>query len=225
MDSAVSNISNFLKSLPSGLTLVAVTKTVPLDIIRDVYQSGHKTFGENKVQELISKKNCLPEDIEWHMIGHLQSNKVKFIAPFIDMIHSVDSLKILSQINKEAGKNNRIIKCLLQMYIASEESKFGLSLEEAESILSSEEYKSFENISINGLMAMASFTSDLNQIRKEFKMLTHYFNHLKNKYFPHSENFKEKSIGMTNDYKIAIEEGATIIRIGSLIFGDRIKDN
>ncbi len=225
MNPVVSNINDLLKSLPSGITLVAVTKTVPVDIISEVYQSGYKVFGENKVQELISKSPELPEDIEWHMIGHLQSNKVKYIAPFIEMIHSVDSLKILREINKEARKNNRNIKCLLQMYIATEESKYGLSLEEAENLLSSGEYRSFSNISINGLMAMASFTSDMEQVRQEFKVLTNYFNHIKNKYFPHSEYFKEKSIGMTGDYKIAIEEGATIIRIGSLIFGERIKHN
>ena len=207
--------------MPDGVKLVAVTKTIPLDIIKAVYDSGHKIFGENKVQELISKSPILPDDIEWHMIGHLQSNKVKYIAPFISMIQSVDSLRLLRVINQEGLKNKRIINCLLQIYIADEESKFGLSFSEAEEVLSSGEIKHFSNLRICGLMGMATFTSNLDQVRREFKSLANFFHMVKEKYFQKSEVFREISMGMSGDYQIAIEEGATIIRVGSLIFGDR----
>ena len=209
--------------MPDEVKLVAVTKTVPIDIIKAVYHSGHKIFGENKVQELISKSSLLPDDVEWHMIGHLQRNKVKFIAPYISMVHSVDSLKLLSAINHEALKNNRVINCLLQIHIAGEESKFGLSFNEAEDLVSSYEFKLFRNVNICGLMGMATFTSDMDQVRKEFKSLVNFYSLVKDKYFHGSEVFQEISIGMSGDYLIAIEEGATIIRVGSLIFGERSK--
>ena len=221
MSSAVDNIRRFLAALPDGVKLVAVTKTIPVDIINAVYDSGHKIFGENKVQELISKSPNLPDDIEWHMIGHLQSNKVKYIAPYISMIHSVDSLKLLRIINHEGLKNNRIINCLLQIYIAEEEAKFGLSFREAEDLISTSEFKLFRNIKICGLMGMATFTGNMDQVRKEFKSLVNFFHMAKNKYFQKSEAFREISMGMSGDYQTAIEEGATIIRVGSLIFGER----
>ena len=221
MNSAVDNIRSFLAILPDGVKLVAVTKTIPVDIINAVYDSGHKIFGENKVQELISKSPDLPADIEWHMIGHLQSNKVKYIAPYISMIHSVDSLKLLRVINNEGLKNNRVINCLLQIHIAEEESKFGLSFSEAEDLVSASEFKLLSNIRICGLMGMATFTNNTDQVRREFKSLANFFHMAKDKYFHRSEVFREVSMGMSADYQIAIEEGATIIRVGSLIFGAR----
>ncbi|GAB4290566.1 MAG: YggS family pyridoxal phosphate-dependent enzyme [Marinilabiliales bacterium] len=223
--SADKNIIELKKSIPGHIKLVAVSKTKTADEIMSVYNTGHKIFGENKVQELVKKYEILPKDIEWHMIGHLQSNKVKYIAPFISLIHSVDSLKLLSIINKEAIKNNRVINCLLQFHIAKEETKFGLSLEEAVEILESQEYNEMKNIKISGLMGMATFTENTEQIREEFKFLKNCFIKLKNKYFYDDNYFCELSMGMTNDYQIAIEEGSTILRLGTLIFGERNYNN
>lgn len=208
--------------LPSGVKLVAVSKTKPPEKILEVFQTGHTVFGENKVQELVTKYEILPKDIEWHMIGHLQRNKVKYIAPFVSLIHGVDSLKLLKEINKEGEKNNRIVACLLQIKIGKEETKYGLSQKEAEVLLSSDEYKAMDNISVQGLMGMATFTSDDEVVRSEFQKLNSIFKSIGKKYFPDSDKFRELSMGMSNDYKIAIEEGATIIRIGSMIFGERI---
>ncbi len=215
------NIRSFLLSIPPKVKVVAVSKTQPPEVIMEAYRAGQRIFGENKIQELIEKNKSLPIDIEWHMIGHLQSNKVKYIAPFISLIHSVDSLKLVSIIDKEAKKNNRIIDILLQIYIADEETKFGLDLNELNNLLSSQEYSGFENIRIRGLMGMATFTNDENKIRSEFQNLMHIFKKTKETFFWKNEYFSEISMGMSNDYKIAIEEGATIIRIGSLIFGVR----
>jgi len=216
------NIKYFLQNeIPSNVKLIAVSKTKPIETIWEAYKAGHKIFGENKVQELTDKYEVLPKDIEWHMIGHLQSNKVKYIAPFVNLIHGVDSFKLLEFIDKEAKKNHRIIDCLLQFHIASEETKFGLDLKEAESMLSSEEYKNLKHINIIGVMGMASFVDDEKQIRSEFKELVYIFNELKRGYFADKKDFKEISMGMSGDYKIAIEEGATIVRIGSLLFGER----
>ncbi|NOQ24596.1 MAG: YggS family pyridoxal phosphate-dependent enzyme [Bacteroidales bacterium] len=215
------NIKHFLSNeIPSNVKLVAVSKTKPIDAIREAYQSGYKIFGENKVQELADKYNELPKDIEWHMIGHMQSNKVKYIAPFVSLIHGIDSFKLLSVINKEGEKNNRKINCLLQFHIAKEETKFGLSIEEAKEFLQSEEFKKLNNITICGVMGMATYTENEEAIRSEFKELVYIFNELKNTFFPVSD-FKEISMGMSGDYKIAIEEGATMVRIGSLLFGAR----
>jgi hypothetical protein len=185
------------------------------------YQAGQRHFGENKVQELTEKSEQLPKDIHWHMIGHLQSNKVKFIAPFVHLIHTVDSLKLLIEINKQAQKNDRVISCLLQFYIAQEETKFGLNLEEAEELLTSNEFLSLKNIQIAGVMGMASFVDDQDQIRKEFQHLKSIFEAIKNEHFKTNLDFKEISMGMSGDYKIAIEEGSTLIRVGSSIFGGR----
>jgi pyridoxal phosphate enzyme (YggS family) len=201
--------------------LVAVSKTKSVQDIREVYDYGHKIFGENYVQELVDKQQLLPKDIEWHFIGHLQSNKVKFIAPFISLIHGVDSLKLLKEIDKEAKKNNRTIRCLLQVHIASEETKFGLSFVEAEQILKSSELKTLKNISVNGLMGMATLSDDPELIRKEFRSLKTFYDDLLSNLEFRISNFEFLSMGMTSDYKIALEEGSTMIRIGSAIFGNR----
>ena len=201
--------------------LVAVSKTKPNEVILDFYKNGHTIFGENKVQELVNKYEALPKDIEWHMIGHLQSNKVKYIAPFVAMIHSIDSLKILKEINKQARKNNRTIDCLLQIHIAEEESKFGLDEQEVLEILKSDTYHTFKNIRIAGLMGMATYTDDMDQVRQEFRYLKTLFDRLKEQFFKDKPEFKEISMGMSGDYRIAVEEGSTMVRIGSLLFGER----
>ena len=203
--------------LPSNVTLVVVTKTQPIEKLLEVYNSGHLIFGENKVQEMLNKYEQLPKDIQWHLIGHLQSNKVKLIAPFVSLIHSVDSLKLLQEINKQAQKNNRIINCLLQIYIAKEETKFGLDFNEAEQIIFSEELKKLKNICIVGLMGMATNTIDGEQISKEFHLLNIFLKKLQTAY----PSLQILSMGMSSDYVIAIENGSTMIRVGSSIFGNR----
>lgn len=202
--------------------LIAVTKTKPLPDLQEAYDAGCKTFGENKVQEMVEKWENLPKDIEWHLIGHLQSNKVKYMASFVSMIHSVDSLKLLQEINKQATKNNRIIDCLLQIYIAQEETKFGLSQDEAKELLQSDEFKAMGNIKIVGLMGMATNTDDEMQIRLEFRNLKTFFEELKSS-IPANDNLqlKEISMGMSGDFLIAAEEGSTLVRVGSAIFGHR----
>lgn len=211
----------FLHSIPSGVKVVAVSKTKTPEAILEIYRSGHKIFGENKIQELVSKKTILPDDIEWHMIGHLQTNKVKYIAPFVSLIHSVDSLKLLDIINNEGIKNNRIIEVMLQMHIAEEETKYGLSMDELFDLLASPAFQVFKNVRIRGLMGMATFTEDSNKIRSEFRHLVKIFRQAKDSFFRNMDYFSEISMGMSNDYKIAIEEGSTMIRVGSLIFGER----
>jgi len=213
------NLTQLYQEIPSSVKIVAVSKKMPAETILEAYHTGQRLFGENKSQELIAKQPFLPKDLQWHYIGHLQSNKVKFIAPFIDMIESVDSLKLLQEINKQAENNSRIIKCLLQFHIATEETKFGLDTEEADAFLISPEYTAMKNISICGVMGMASFTDDEALIRREFHDLKAVESHLKNKFFKNNPEFCEISMGMTNDYRIAIEEGSTIIRIGTGIFG------
>ena len=215
------NLNRINSELPSDVLLVAVSKTKTPQMILEAYEEGHKVFGENKVQEMIEKHAVLPKDIHWHLIGHLQSNKVKYIAPFVSLIHSVDSLKLLKEINKQGIKYQRTIECLLQFYIAEEETKYGMSLDDATEILESDEFTVFENISITGVMGMATFTKNEEQIREEFRTLENYFNVLKSHYFKFNNSFKHISMGMSDDYKIAIEEGSTIVRIGSLIFGSR----
>ena len=216
-----SNIRNFEAELQgSDCKLIAVSKTYPTETIQEAYKLGLKVFGENKVQELVPKYESLPKDIEWHLIGHLQSNKVKYIAPFVHLIHSVDSLKLLTEINKQGEKNNRIISCLLQIFIASEETKFGLSFEEARILIQSPELDRFKNIRIAGLMGMASNTEDINRIRNEFKSLKTFFDECQSIKKSNVE-MKELSMGMSSDYKIAIEEGSTMVRVGSAIFGKR----
>lgn len=214
------NLEKLKSELPARVKLVAVSKTKPVENIKEAYDAGHKIFGENKAQELINKQPELPDNIEWHFIGHLQSNKVKYLAPFVSMIHSVDRKKILKEINKEAKKNNRVIDCLLQFHIAEEETKFGLSMEEARELIESEAFNNYENIRIKGVMGMATFTENTEQVRREFKNLAHIFQTLKKDYF-NNQQFSELSMGMSGDYQLAIEEGSTMVRVGSLIFGAR----
>lgn len=219
--SIVDNLDTFLKSIPDRVRIIAVSKTKSPEEILEVYRSGFNTFGENKVQELVKKYGELPKDINWHMIGHLQSNKVKYIAPFIRMIHAVDSLKLLKTIDKEAQKNSRIIDCLFQVRIAREETKYGLSCEEIKTLLASEEFPRLNSIRMTGLMGMATFTNDDDQVRSEFEYLRNCFHTIKTAFFPKIDSFRELSMGMSGDYTIAIEQGSTMIRIGSLIFGKR----
>ncbi|KAB2871217.1 MAG: YggS family pyridoxal phosphate-dependent enzyme [Bacteroidales bacterium] len=215
------NIQEIKSSLPQHVTLVAVSKTHPVEVIMEAYNAGHRIFGENKVQELVSKYEVMPKDIEWHLIGHLQSNKVKYIAAFVSLIHSVDGLKLLEVIDREAQKHNRVIDCLLQIHIASEETKFGLSADELEELLNSNDFKEMKNIRVVGLMGMATFTDNMAQVRMEFKFLSTLFKSVKAKYFADKSWFKELSMGMSSDYTVAIEEGSTMVRIGSNIFGHR----
>jgi len=225
MSNISENILKIKKELPESVTLLAVSKTHPAETILEAYKAGQRDFGENKVQELLAKQSQLSSDIRWHLIGHLQSNKVKYIAPFVSLIHSVDSLGLLEEINKQALKNNRVIDCLLQIYIAREETKFGLSIEEAEQILASDKFKTLKNVRITGLMGMASNTDDQTRIRSEFKALYDFFTRLSNRTSesPAPGNLKPEilSMGMSADYKIAIEEGSTLVRAGSIIFGTR----
>ena len=218
--SIAKNLNKIKNSIPENVCLVAVSKTKPTSAIKEAYDAGQKVFGENKIQEMAAKYEELPKDIEWHMIGHLQSNKVKYMAHFVHLIHGVDRFKTLIEINKQAIKNNRIINCLLQVKIAREETKFGLSFNEVQDLLSSEEIKKLENINIVGLMGMASFTEDESIIRTEFKTLKKYFDILK-EHNSININLSKLSMGMSGDYKIAIEEGSTMIRVGSAIFGTR----
>lgn len=215
------NLLNIKSSIPENVTLVAVSKTKPIPDLMEAYDAGQRIFGENKIQEMAEKWEQMPKDIQWHMIGHVQTNKVKFMAQFVSLIHGVDSLKLLEEINKQAQKHNRIIDCLLQIHIAEEETKFGLNEEELNEILSSAVFKEMKNIRIVGLMGMATFTDNQNQIRKEF-------NHLKSIYDlidaqPKTQNLEPKTIsmGMSGDYQLAIECGSTMVRIGSSIFGGR----
>ena len=201
--------------------LVAVSKTKPVSDIINAYNTGQRYFGENRVQELLNKKDLLPNDIEWHLIGHLQSNKVKSIVPFISMIQSVDSYKLLQTINSEAVKISRVVDCLLQIHIAKEDTKFGFSMNELSELLESQEFLKMENVRLCGVMGMATFTSDTGQVRKEFGYLADCLKTLKNRYFSGKSYFKEISMGMSDDYEIAVKEGSTIVRIGSLIFGER----
>lgn len=219
--SIAQNISSILAALKgTAAKLVAVTKTRSVDELQEVYATGLRIFGENRVQEMQEKQPQLPTDVQWHLIGHLQSNKVKYIAPYITMIHSVDSLDLLQEINKHAKKNNRIISCLLQIFIATEETKFGLSEAEAEAILASEDIKTLENIKIVGLMGMASNTDNQIQVRKEFQSLKRISDALSTKFHAVNIDLSEISMGMSGDYLMAIEEGSTLIRVGSALFSD-----
>ncbi|HMV08704.1 MAG TPA: YggS family pyridoxal phosphate-dependent enzyme [Cyclobacteriaceae bacterium] len=214
------NIEKFTQTLPKGCRLIAVSKTQPVEKILEAYEAGQRLFGENKIQELTAKYESLPNDIEWHMIGHVQSNKVKYMAPFVHLIHSVDSLKLLAEIDRQAKKVNRTISCLLQIHIATEETKFGFSESEVLETLQSDQFKSLANVRILGLMGMATLTDDQAQIRKEFKSLKTLFEKIKSLRIPNVA-MQELSMGMSSDYKIAIEEGSTFIRVGTAIFGER----
>ena len=200
---------------------MAVSKTKPIAVLQEAYDAGQRIFGENRVPELVEKSEVLPKDIEWHMIGHLQRNKVKMIAPFVSLIHAVDSLRLLAEIDKEAKKNERAIKVLLQFHIAQEQTKYGLDLEEARDLLNPEQFQQMQNIKIAGVMGMATFTDNEDQVRSEFRTLKSIFETLKSEFFSDKDSFKEISMGMSGDYKIAIEEGSTMVRIGSSIFGSR----
>jgi hypothetical protein len=207
------NLLKIKSTLPEHVTLVAVSKTKPVADLMEAYNAGQRIFGENKIQEMTEKWEQMPKDIQWHMIGHIQTNKVKFMAPYVSLIHGVDSLKLLEEINKQALKNNRIIDCLLQIHIAEEETKFGLNNDELADLLVSESFKNLKNINIVGLMGMATFTENKIQIKKEFEHLKSIFDQLK--------NLKTLSMGMSGDYQLAIECGSTMVRIGSSIFGGR----
>jgi pyridoxal phosphate enzyme (YggS family) len=211
------NLQNITASIPEKVTLVAVSKTKPNEDLLEAYEAGQRVFGENKVQEMTRKWEELPKDIEWHMIGHVQRNKVKYMAEFVSLVHGVDSFRLLKEINKQGAKYDRIIPCLLQMHIAEEDTKFGLDKKELDEIISSAEFKSMEHIKIKGLMGMATFTQDKNQVRKEFKSLKNIFDELKSTL----ADIDTLSMGMSGDYKIAMEEGSTMVRIGSSIFGSR----
>lgn len=220
--SIAQNLLEIKSSLPENVTLVAVSKTKPISDLMEAYDTGQRIFGENKIQEMAEKWVAMPKDIQWHMIGHVQTNKVKFMAPFVSLIHGVDSLKLLEEINKHAKKNNRIIDCLLQIHVAEEETKFGLDENELNEILASKTFQEMKNIQIVGLMGMATFTDNQEQIKKEFTHLKSIFDYLITK--PKAQNLEPKtlSMGMSGDYQLAIECGSTMVRIGSSIFGGRI---
>ena len=214
-------LDQFSKQIPHDVCLVAVSKTKPQELLMEAYESGQRVFGENKVQELVDKHEKLPKDIQWHFIGHLQRNKVKYLAPFVDLIHSVESLRLLKEVNKQGLKNNRVINVLLQFHIANEDSKFGLSMEECSALLESKEYLEMQNVKIRGVMGMATFTKDQEQVRSEFKSLKKIYDDLKSSSLSSEDGFSVISMGMSGDYEIAIEEGSNMIRIGSTIFGAR----
>lgn len=215
------NLAEIRASIPNHVKLIAVSKTKPNEDILEAYKCGQRVFGENKVQELCAKYETLPKDIEWHMIGHLQSNKVKYVAPFVSLIHAVDSIKLLNEINKQGAKNKRVIECLLQIHIAEEETKFGFNFDEVIGLLDDGTLKGLPNVRIVGLMAMATNTDDESKIIKEFQSLTDFFNRVKKQYFGEESSFKEISTGMSGDYLLAIESGSTMVRVGSSIFGHR----
>ena len=221
--SIADNLLKYKSEIESdGVKLVAVSKNHPVEAVKEAYDAGQRVFGENLVQEMVEKQAQLPEDIEWHLIGHLQTNKVKYIAPFVKLIESVDSLKLLKEIDKQAAKHNRVIDCLLQIYIADEDTKFGLGFDEAVELLRSEEFAALQNVRIIGLMGIATNTSSEEQTSAEFNELKVLFDGIKVSYFRKDDFFKEISMGMSADYKLAIEEGSTMVRIGSNIFGKRV---
>ena len=219
MSSIADRIKEINASLPQGTRLVAVSKFHPAEAIQEAYDAGHRLFGENKVQELVAKKNLLPSDISWHFIGHLQTNKVKMIVPFVALIHSVDTEHLLKEIDKQAAACGRTIECLLEVHVAREETKFGFSPEEVRDLFANGAYKAYEHVKIVGIMGMASHVDDEGEIRKEFHALKTLFDEVKNNYAP---AFRELSMGMSGDYHIAVEEGSTLVRIGTYIFGERL---
>lgn len=222
MNSIKENYLRIKETIPSDVKLVAVSKFNPADSIRQVYDCGQRIFGESKVQELTEKYNLLPQDIEWHFIGHLQTNKVKYITPFISLIHSVDSAKLFNEINKAAEKDNRVIDVLIQIHVAQENTKYGFSPEEALSFIKRVLNEDYSFIKIRGIMGMATFTDDEDIVRSEFRILKSLFDEMKNSYFTENKDFDTLSFGMSDDYKIAIEEGSNMVRIGSSIFGERM---
>lgn len=215
-------IQTIKSGLPKGVRLVAVSKYHPIEALHEAYDGGQRIFGESKVQEMTSKYEALPKDIEWHFIGHLQTNKIKYMAPYVALIHGVDSYKLLAEINKQAAKVDRIIPCLLQIHIAQEETKFGFTPDECRAMLEQGEWKNLDHVRIAGVMGMATNTEDEKQIAQEFATLSHFFHETKETYFKDIPYYKEISMGMSDDYPLAIEHGSTLIRIGSRIFGERI---
>ncbi|MBR3897354.1 MAG: YggS family pyridoxal phosphate-dependent enzyme [Bacteroidaceae bacterium] len=215
------NIREVLTTLPDGVRLVAVSKFHPVEALQEAYDAGQRIFGESKVQEMTAKHEQLPTDIEWHFIGHLQTNKVKYIAPYVRLIHGVDSYKLLLEINRQGQRAGRIIPCLLQLHVAQEETKFGFSPEECHQMLTEGEWRTLPYVSIRGLMGMASNTDDMAQVRQEFATLGKFFSQVKEEFFSGKSEFCELSMGMSDDYPIAIEEGSTLVRVGSRIFGSR----
>ena len=214
-------LTDIRQQIPSNVTLVAVSKTKPISLLEEAYKAGQRIFGENKALEMTEKSESLPQDIQWHFIGHLQTNKVKYIAPYVALIHSVDSFKLLKKINAEAAKNNRIISVLLQFHIAEEDSKYGFNLERVTELLTSETYGTLAHVKIVGVMGMATFTTNESIVKAEFKTLKNIFDQLKEQYFLNDPSFKEVSMGMSGDFELAIAEGSTMVRVGSSIFGSR----
>lgn len=216
------NLLEVKAEIPQGVELVAISKYHPVDALQEAYDAGQRIFGESHVQELVGKEAVLPKDIIWHFIGHLQTNKVKYIAPFVSLIHAVDTMKLLKEIDKQAEKAGRKINCLLQMHIAQEETKFGFAPDELKEMLAAGEWRQYEHVQIAGLMCMATNTDDDNQIRNEFHLVRTIFDEVKKTYFEEDSLFKELSMGMSSDYPIAIQEGCTMVRVGSKIFGNRV---
>ncbi len=220
--SIANSIQQLQHSLPEGVSLLAISKYQPIEAIQEAYDAGQRLFGENHIQEMAAKAAALPQDIEWHFTGHVQTNKIKYMAPFVSLIHAVDSFRLLREIDKHAAKHERRIDCLLQIHIAQEETKYGLSIEECRNLLAHEPWRELQHVRIVGLMAMGSNTDDMEQVRSEFRRMKELFDELKSTYFANEPSFSQLSEGMTDDYPIAIEEGSTIVRIGSMIFGERM---
>ena len=219
--SIAENLKQVLAELPQGVRLVAVSKFHPNEAIEEAYQAGQRIFGESKVQEMTAKYESLPKDIEWHFIGHLQSNKIKYMIPYVAMIHGIDTYKLLAEVNKQAGKAGRTVNCLLQIHVAQEETKFGFSPEECREMLDTGEWKALAHVRICGLMGMASNTDNIEQINGEFRLLSSLFKEIKENWFADSDVFRELSMGMSHDYHEAIASGSTLVRVGSKIFGER----
>ena len=223
--SVAENLNKIKSTLPAGVRLVAVSKTKPESDIMEAYNAGHRIFGENHAQEMKQKHADLPADIEWHFIGHLQTNKIKYIVDYVKLIHSIDSASLLQAVNKEAAKHGVVVDCLLQFFIATEETKFGMSLDEARQLLESDEFKAMQNVRICGVMGIGSLTDDKDQTNREFAHLKQIFDTLKSDYFAANDEFKEISMGMSGDYQLAIAHGSTMVRVGSSIFGQRYYAN
>ena len=222
MNEIATHIAQLKKQLPEDVKLLAVSKYHPKEAIMEAYQAGQRLFGESRVQEMTEKWESLPKDIEWHFIGHIQTNKIKYMIPYVSLIHGVDSLYLLSEINKQAQKVNRVVRCLLQLHVAKEETKFGFTFDECREMLTSGAWKDLKNIQITGIMAMASNTDDEIVVRQEFQSVNSFFQEIKADYFATQNEFCEVSMGMSHDYPLAIEEGSTLIRVGTFIFGDRV---
>lgn len=219
--SVAEQITHLQKELPEGVNLLAISKYQPIEAIQEAYDAGQRMFGENHIQEMAAKAAALPKDIQWHFTGHVQTNKIKYMAPFVSLVHAVDSFRLLREIDKHAAKHERCIDCLLQIHIAQEETKYGLTIDECRKLLANEPWRELEHVRITGLMAMGSNTDDMEQVRHEFRQIKSLFDELKAKHFANEPSFCQLSEGMTDDYPIAIEEGSTIVRIGSMIFGER----